>query len=93
MNKELSIHIQHRSNIFTKDNSMKTRLYNIHEHFLFENCRREREKIVLATKCRFGEGKGMIPGLSRKAIMFNIEESLKRLKTDYVDLYQVLRVH
>ena len=50
----------------------------------------ERDKIVLATKCRLWFGcKGTAPGLSRKAIIFNVEESLKRLKTDYIDLFQV----
>ena len=45
---------------------------------------------MLATKCRFSApSKGITPGLSRKAIMFNVEESLKRLKTGYIDLYQV----
>jgi len=51
-----------------------------------------RDNIVLATKVRArtapdpnGEG------LSRKHIMRNLEASLKRLGTDYIDLYQVHR--
>ncbi len=48
----------------------------------------DRESIVLSTKVR---GK-MAPwingeGLSRKHIMWQIKESLKRLRTDYVDIY------
>lgn len=51
-----------------------------------------REQIVLATKV-FGR---MRPGpngqgLSRKAIMDEIDNSLRRLRTDYVDLYQIHR--
>ena len=30
-------------------------------------------------------------GLSRKAILFELDESLRRLRTDYVDLYQIHR--
>jgi aryl-alcohol dehydrogenase-like predicted oxidoreductase len=30
-------------------------------------------------------------GLSRKAILFELDESLKRMQTDYVDLYQIHR--
>lgn len=51
-----------------------------------------RDEIVLATKVHFRmhEGpNGM--GLSRKAIMSEIDKSLKRLDTDYVDLYQIHR--
>jgi aryl-alcohol dehydrogenase-like predicted oxidoreductase len=51
-----------------------------------------REDIVLATKVFFpmhpGPGGS---GLSRKAIMENIDASLRRLGTDYVDLYQIHR--
>lgn len=51
-----------------------------------------RDEIVLATKVngRMHEGPNGA-GLSRKAIMSEIEKSLKRLGTDYVDLYQIHR--
>ena len=51
-----------------------------------------REDIVLATKVFFPmhEGPGG-SGLSRKAIMEQIDASLTRLGTDYVDLYQIHR--
>jgi len=51
-----------------------------------------REDVVLATKVHFPmhEGPGG-SGLSRKAIMEQIDASLTRLGTDYVDLYQIHR--
>ncbi len=51
-----------------------------------------REDIVLATKVRFKmhDGPGG-SGLSRKAIMEQIDASLTRLGTDHVDLYQIHR--
>jgi aryl-alcohol dehydrogenase-like predicted oxidoreductase len=52
----------------------------------------KREEVVIATKV-FGkmsdDPNGS--GLSRKAIMNEIDKSLKRLGTDYVDLYQIHR--
>ena len=52
----------------------------------------DRDSIVLATKVFFGlhDGPGG-SGLSRKAILENIDASLARLGTDYVDLYQIHR--
>ncbi|MCU1593314.1 MAG: alcohol dehydrogenase, partial [Frankiales bacterium] len=51
-----------------------------------------REDVVLATKVhgrmRSGPNGG---GLSRKAIMREIDASLTRLGTDYIDLYQIHR--
>jgi aryl-alcohol dehydrogenase-like predicted oxidoreductase len=51
-----------------------------------------REDVVLATKVFFPmhDGPGG-SGLSRKAIMEQIDASLARLGTDYVDLYQIHR--
>ncbi|WP_334172550.1 aldo/keto reductase [Sinomonas sp.] len=52
----------------------------------------DRDWIVLATKVhgRMHEGANG-GGLSRKAIMSEIDASLRRLGTDYVDLYQIHR--
>jgi len=51
-----------------------------------------RDEIVLATKVRFRTHDGPNgEGLSRKAIMAEIDNSLRRLGTDYVDLYQIHR--
>jgi 1-deoxyxylulose-5-phosphate synthase len=58
--------------------------------FLKANTRRE--SVVIATKVHGvmrDEPNGR--GLSRKAILFELDQSLKRLETDYVDLYQIHR--
>ena len=51
-----------------------------------------REEVVIATKVhgRMHDGPNGA-GLSRKAILSEIDNSLKRLGTDYVDLYQIHR--
>ncbi len=49
-----------------------------------------RDDLVLATKVRFPMGEGPNDaGLSRKHILQSCEKSLRRLGTDYIDLYQV----
>ena len=52
--------------------------------------RTDRSKLVIATKVFFPAGKGPNDtGLSRKHIFDQIDASLRRLQTDYVDLYQM----
>jgi len=49
--------------------------------------RGNRDKVVIATKVGM-EMPGIGQGLRRGYIMARVEESLKRLQTDYIDLYQ-----
>jgi len=52
----------------------------------------KRDEVVIATKVYFRTRPGPNgAGLSRKAIMSEIDNSLSRLGTDYVDLYQIHR--
>jgi aryl-alcohol dehydrogenase-like predicted oxidoreductase len=49
-----------------------------------------RDALVLATKVRAATGSGPNDvGLSRKHILQEVEASLDRLQTDYIDLYQI----
>ena len=49
----------------------------------------KRDRFVLATKCRLRVGHGANDeGLSRRHILKAVEDSLRRLRTDYIDLYQ-----
>lgn len=51
---------------------------------------KSRDELVIATKVRFPMGEGPNDaGLSRKHILAGVENSLRRLGTDYIDLYQV----
>ena len=51
-----------------------------------------RDELVITTKVYFDVGSGPNDrGLSRKHILTSIDASLKRLGTDYVDLYQIHR--
>src|SRR5215510_13401283 len=50
---------------------------------------RSRDDLVIATKVRFPMGQGPNEvGLSRKHILGGVEQSLRRLGTEYIDLYQ-----
>ena len=65
------------------------------EELLGQWMKGRRHAVTLATKCRFPTLGGTAPmhpneyGLSRQSIVWNCEQSLKRLQTDTIDLYQV----
>lgn len=51
---------------------------------------KRRQEVVLATKCRFSMGTGPNQrGASRLHIKRSVEDSLRRLNTDYIDLMQI----
>src|SRR6185295_8435501 len=51
-----------------------------------------REEAVLATKVFMpGPGGRLDRGTSRRHIMLQVEESLRRLRTDWIDVYQIHR--
>ena len=56
----------------------------------FRNLGIDRKDVVIATKCygRMGPGHNDI-GASRKHIIEAVDASLRRLQTDYIDLYQI----
>ena len=60
------------------------------EEFVGAALEGQRDRVVLATKGRFkmGEGPNDI-GASRYHIMSAVEASLRRLRTDHIDLYQI----
>ena len=52
----------------------------------------DRDDVVIATKLRHAMRSGPNgKGLSRKAVMTEVDHSLQRLGTDYIDLYQIHR--
>jgi aryl-alcohol dehydrogenase-like predicted oxidoreductase len=57
------------------------------ERIVGEALRGKRDKVVLATKCGYGRLAGKPEGLSKDRLLHAIDESLKRLGTDWVDLY------
>jgi aryl-alcohol dehydrogenase-like predicted oxidoreductase len=59
------------------------------EEILGRWLRGKRGQLVLATKCRIRVGTGANDeGLSRRHILKAVEDSLRRLQTDWIDLYQ-----
>jgi 1-deoxyxylulose-5-phosphate synthase len=82
---ELGINFFDTANVYSGGDSEK-----VLGNFLKANTRRE--AVVIATKVQGvmrEEPNGR--GLSRKAILFELDQSLQRLQTDYVDLYQIHR--
>jgi aryl-alcohol dehydrogenase-like predicted oxidoreductase len=82
---ELGINFFDTANVYSRGESER-----VVGNFLKVNA--PRESVVIATKLQGvmrEEPNG--GGLSRKEIFFELDESLRRLQTDYVDLYQIHR--
>ena len=62
------------------------------EQIVGKALQRRRDEVVLATKVHFPMGEGRNRGgNSRRWIVAEVDESLRRLQTDWIDLYQVHR--
>lgn len=59
------------------------------EEYLGEFMGSNRDALVLASKYSTGGSNMQTTGNSRKAMIWSVEQSLKRLKTDHLDLYWV----
>lgn len=68
------------------------RMYGVSENIMGKAFTGRRDEIVLCTKCRhFRDGEGNLPddGALRKIIRQSLEESLRALQTDHIDLYML----
>ena len=82
---EVGVNFFDTANVYSSGASEEVLGRFLHEHV-------RRESVVIATKVQGAmrdEPNGK--GLSRKAILFELDQSLRRLGTDYVDLYQTHR--
>jgi aryl-alcohol dehydrogenase (NADP+) len=80
---DLGINFYDTANVYSKGRS---------EEITGELLKDYRDDVVLATKVYFPMGeKANQQGLSRVHIMKSIDDSLRRLQTDHVDLYQIHR--
>ena len=60
------------------------------EEFIGQALKGSRDQVLLATKVASNLGDGPNQhGASRKHIMAQVEVSLRKLQTDYIDLYQI----
>jgi len=80
---DLGINFFDTANVYSKGRS---------EEILGEFLSDSREDAVVATKVRSEMGQGVNQkGLSRKHTMWQVKESLRRLRTNHIDLYQIHR--
>ena len=80
---DLGVNFFDTANVYSKGRS---------EEIVGELLKDHRDTVVIATKVRLSTGEGPnTEGLSRYHIMDQVKKSLKRLKTDRIDLYQIHR--
>jgi aryl-alcohol dehydrogenase-like predicted oxidoreductase len=60
------------------------------EALLGQALKNRRDEVVIATKVGFRTGDGLVQaGLNRRHILWSVDQSLKRLETDWIDVYIV----
>src|SRR5207253_3195080 len=60
------------------------------EEYIGKAIKGHRQDVIVATKFEGATGEGPLHrGASRRYIMYEVQESLRRLDTDYIDLYQI----
>ncbi|CAN7227612.1 aldo/keto reductase [Phenylobacterium sp. LjRoot164] len=80
-------------NFFDNADSYSTGLAETIQGDVFKELGVDRERVVIATKVFGAMGPDVNQrGLSRKHIRHAVEASLRRLRTDYIDLYQIHRL-
>ncbi len=80
---DLGINFYDTANVYSNGRS---------EEIVGELLKDHRDDVVIATKVRLSTGEGPNKeGLSRYHIMSQVKRSLKRLRTDHIDLYQTHR--
>lgn len=77
---------------YAGENPNGTISYN--EEIVGEALKPYRDKVIIATKCgiHIGENRELITDARPEIIRCSLEGSLKRLKTDYIDLYYLHRI-
>jgi len=83
--REIGINFFDCANVYVKGES---------EKFLGRLMKSERDQLIITSKLGMGSGSGVSgPGYSRAHIMHHVEQSLRRLDTDYIDIYFLHRFH
>ncbi len=61
------------------------------EEIIAKAMQRRRDKVIVATKCslRWDENRVIYNSIKTESVKKECEDSLRRLKTDYIDLYQI----
>jgi aryl-alcohol dehydrogenase-like predicted oxidoreductase len=85
--RQIDLCLDHGVNFIDTANVYST---GVSEEIIGEALKGRRDEVLLATKARMGMGPGPNDaGLSRHHLIAECEASLRRLQTDYIDLYQV----
>ncbi|EDY85221.1 oxidoreductase, aldo/keto reductase family [Verrucomicrobiia bacterium DG1235] len=87
---DLGINFIDTANVYEGYSRFQGSAGGVSEEILGAAVKGRREDVVIATKCGAPNGEGTHDmGLAPKTILRELDRSLKRLQTDYIDLYHV----